>query len=71
MHLTNTFQKTPTAILEAPKTLGFRDTFVLVPSGSCRGLSGPAGNLPGSAPNLGNPLSGVPLGYGDLAQRFK
>ncbi len=26
---------------------------------------------PGSASNLGNPLCGVPLGYGDLAQRFK
>ena len=27
--------------------------------------------LPGSAPHLGNPLAGVPLGYGDLAQRSK
>ena len=34
-------------------------------------MSGGDGMLPGSAPNLGNPLSGVPLGYGDLAERFK
>ena len=26
---------------------------------------------PGSTSNLSNPLCGVPLGYGDLAQRFK
>ena len=43
----------------------FCDTFLLLPSGSCRGLSGSAGMLPGSAPNLCNPLAGVPLGYGD------
>ena len=30
-----------------------------------------AGMSPGSASNLSNPLCGVPLGYGDLAQRFK
>ena len=65
------FRKGPGAILEAPGTLpdqillGFRDTFLLVLSGSCRGLSGSAGMLPGSAPNLGNPLAGVPLEYGD------
>ena len=39
--------------------------FLLVLSGSCRGLSGSAGMLPGSAPNLCNPLAVVPLGYGD------
>ena len=44
---------------------GFCDTFLTVASGSCRGLSGSAGMLPGSAPNLSNPLCGVPLGYGD------
>ena len=71
------FRKAPGAILEAPGTLpdqiliGFCDTFLLVKAGSCRGLSGSAGMLPGSAPNLSNPLCGVPLGYGDLAQRFK
>ena len=71
------FRMGPGPILEAPGTLpdqilrGFRDTFLLVLSGSCRGLSGSAGMLPGSAPNLCNPLSGVPQGYGDLAQRFK
>ena len=71
------FRKAPGAILEAPGTLpdqiliGLCDTFLLVKAGSCRGLSGSAGMLPGSAPNLSNPLSGVPLGYGDLAQRFK
>ena len=65
------FRKGPGPILEAPGTLpdqilrGFRDTFLLVLSGSCRGLSGSAGMLPGSAPNLSNPLAGVPLGYGD------
>ena len=51
--------------------VGFCDTFLTVASGSCRGLSGFAGVSPGSAPNLSNPLCGVPLGYGDLAQRFK
>ena len=34
-------------------------------------LSGFAGVSPGSTSNLSNPLCGVPLGYGDLAQRFK
>ena len=51
--------------------IGFCDTFLLVKAGSCQGLSGSAGMLQGSAPNLSNPLAGVPLGYGDLAQRFK
>ena len=50
---------------------GFCDTFLTVASGSCRGLSGFAGLSPGSTSNLSNPLCGVPLGYGDLAQRFK
>ena len=45
--------------------IGFCDIFSLVPPGSCRGLSGSAGMLPGSASNLCNPLSRVPLGYGD------
>ena len=71
------FRKAPGAILEAPGTLpdqiliGFCDTFLLVKAGSCRGLSGSAGVSPGSASNLSDPLCGVPLGYGDLAQRFK
>ena len=71
------FQEGPGALPEAPGTLpeqiliGFCDTFLLVKEGSWRGLSGSAGMLPGSAPDLGNPLCGVPLGYGDLAQRFK
>ena len=51
--------------------VGFCDTFLTVASGSCRGLSGFAGVSPGSTSNLSNPLCGVPLGYGDLAQRFK
>ena len=51
--------------------VGFCDTFLTVASGSCRGLSGFAGVSPGSASNLSDPLCGVPLGYGDLAQRFK
>ena len=51
--------------------IGFCDTFLTVASGSCRGLSGFAGVSPGSTSNLSNPLCGVPLGYGDLAQRFK
>ena len=45
--------------------VGFCDTFLTVASGSCRGLSGFAGVLPGSASNLSNPLCGVPLGYGE------
>ena len=71
------FRKRPGSILEAPGTLpdqisvGFCDISLPVPSGSCRGLSGSAGMSPGSASNLSNPLAGVPLGYGDLAQRFK
>ena len=71
------FRKGPGAIPEAPGTLPeqilrkFCDTFLRVPSGSHRGLSGSAKVLPGSASNLSNPLCGVPLGYGDLAQRFK
>ena len=69
--------RVPRPLPEAPGTIpdqllrGFRDTFLLVLSGSCRDLSGSAGMLPGSAPNLCNLLAGVPLGYGDLAQRFK
>ena len=51
--------------------VGFCNTFLTVASGSCRGLSGFAGVSPGSASNLSDPLCGVPLGYGDLAQRFK
>ena len=47
------------------------DTFLLIASGTCRGFSGSVGALPGPATNLSNPLCGVPLGYGDLAQRFK
>ena len=71
------FRKGPGPVPEAPGTLPdqilprFCDTFSSIPSGSCRVFSGSAGMLPGSASNLGNPLSGVPLGYGDLAQRFK
>ena len=71
------FRMGPGPILEAPGTLpdqilkGFCDTCLRVTSGSCRGLSGSAGMSPGSAPNLSNPLCGVPLGYGDLAKRFK
>ena len=70
----------PGRILETPGTvpdpilIGFLDTFLLVPcgfSGSCRVFASSAGMSPGSASNLGNPLCGVPLGYGDLAQRFK
>ena len=70
------FRKGPGALPEAPGTLpeqisvGFCNTFLQIPSGSFRRLSGSAGMLPGSAPNLSNPLAGVPLGYGDLAQRF-
>ena len=64
-------------IPEAPGTppdqisVGFCATFSLVASGTRRGLSGFAGVSLGSAPNLSIPLAGVPLGYGDLAQRFK
>ena len=71
------FRKGPGALPEAPGTLPeqisveFCNTFLQIPSGSFRRLSGSAGMLPGSAPNLSNPLCGVPLGYGDLAQRFK
>ena len=70
------FQEGPGALPEAPGTLpeqisvGFCNTFLQIPSGSFRRLSGSAGMLPGSASNLSNPLCGVPLGYGDLAQRF-
>ena len=34
-------------------------------------IVGPAVMLPGYTANLRNSLCGVPLGYGDLAQRFK
>ena len=65
------FWKAPASISEAPGTLpdqilrGFCDTSLLVLSGSCQGLSASAGMWPGSAPDLSNPLAGVPLGYGD------
>ena len=35
------------------------------------GFVGCAGMLPGSAPDLRNLLCGVPLGYGDLAERLE
>ena len=62
------FRKRPGAILEAPGTLpdqilrGFCDTFLQVACGSCQGLSGSAGMLPGSAPSLSNPFAGFPWG---------
>ena len=67
------FRKGPGAILEAPGTLpdqilrGFCDTFLQIACGSSQpeSLLGFAGMLPESAPNLSNPLAGVPLGYGD------
>ena len=58
--------RVPGPIPEAPGTLpdqillGFCDTFSPVPPGSCRGLSGSAGMLPGCAPDLRNSLCGVP-----------
>ena len=71
------FRKGPGPILRAPGALldqiliGFSDILRSVPPGSCRGLSGSAGMLPGYTLNLRNSLCGFPLGYGDLAQRFK
>ena len=62
------FRKDPGSILEAPGTLpdqifiGFRSTCLQVACGSCPGLSGSAGMLPGSAPSLGNPFAGFPWG---------
>ena len=62
------FQKGPGPILRALGTLPdqilgrFRDNFWLVPPGSCRGLSGSAGMLPGCTPTLRNSLCGVPPG---------
>ena len=67
----------PGPILEAPGDLpdqisvDFGILFCSFRASSCRGLLGSAGVLPGSTSNLSNPLFGVPLGYGDLAQRFK
>ena len=49
----------------------FARFFWSVPSGSCRGLSGSAGRLPGYTVGLRNSLCGVSLGYGDLAERIK
>ena len=49
----------------------FAKFFWSVPSGSCRGLSGSAGRLPGYTVGLRNSLCGVSLGYGDLAQRIE
>ena len=71
------FREDPGAIPEAPGSLPdqilhrFCDTFLPASPGSGRGLSGSAGMLPGCTASLRNSLCGVPLGYGDLAQRFK
>ena len=71
------FRKGPGPIPEAPGTLPdqilqrFCDTFLPVSPGSCRGLSGSAGMLPGYTASLRNSLCGVSLGYGDLAERIK
>ena len=65
------FRRGPGPILEAPGTLpeqilrGFCDTFLQVACGSCQGLLGSVGMLPGSAPSLSNPFAGFLLGYGD------
>ena len=71
------FRKGPGALPEAPGTLpeqisvGFCNTFLQIPSGSFRRLSGSAGMLPGYTASLRNSLCGVSLGYGDLAERIK
>ena len=71
------FRERPGSILEAPRTppdqilQRFCKVFLPVPSGSCRGLSGSAGMLPGYTASLRNSLCGVSLGYGDLAERIK
>ena len=71
------FRKGPGPIPEAPGSLPdqilqrFCDVFWPVSPGSCRGLSGSAGRLPGYTASLRNSLCGVSLGYGDLAERIK
>ena len=71
------FRKRPGPIPEAPGSLPdqilqrFCDIFLPVSPGSCRGLSGSAGMLPGYTASLRNSLCGVSLGYGDLAERIK
>ena len=64
-------RQAPGVIPEAPGTLPdqisvrFSILFGWVAPRNCRGSSGSAEALPGPASNLSNPLTGVPLGYGD------
>ena len=61
--------------LRGPSRTGFQEDFLAFFSGFRRDLfqtsPGRAGMVPGCTVNLRNLFSGLPLGYGDLAKRFK